>query len=298
MIWRLIFLMTSFASAVGNYGFLVGLDNRPDYMFYLSFSSFFAGFFCYGFLPTFMAKRSPYAVSLMITVLWAIGCVTFLGIFSVPGALVVSTVFLFLCAEMTLASSRSWSRIFLLRVLMCATGIISWVSPDLTAILIRAIFIGSIAAFAIFEGARKNVWESQPAPSQSTLVLLVITNLVWVYLLPLIMVNAADSDQKLALYMITTLVPLIYFKAQDVVFKVDVVGGDQDQKSSSLLFLGVFAVPLGLFYVSFPILQLTNLVSTPFNTVILYTVSSIILLILNVYLTNSLSSAKRKEKRL
>lgn len=294
MIIRLLMLTTSFAPAMGNYGFLIGLENQPDYMFFLSFSSCFAGIFCYGFLPIISSKYPPKVVFLSIITLWFIGCATFFGTMSISASLVLSTIFLFVCAEIYFAATSQWIYIYSLRALMCGTGILSWLETDFAAILVRTLIVGFAAALLLIKSTSTLAPSLRKPPSLLLLLSLVSVNLVWVYLLPLILIHSAIDAQKLTVYLITTIVPLMYFKAQDAVFKVDVVAAVQI-KSSSFFFMSLFAVPLVFSYCAFPVLVLFDSFSIPLSTVLVFSAISLLLLFLNLYLTNKLAMAKMHE---
>jgi hypothetical protein len=286
---RLILIITSLISAAGNYAFLIGLEDQESYMFYLSFSSCFSGLFCYGFLPVLSTKYRPTTVLAVIVATCFFASLMFLGVFSLSAALVVSTIFLFLCTEIVLSSDRAWRKISYLRVAMLTSGVISWVYEDFLSISLRFAVVLLASAFLSMSIMRRNSIRVTIAKSQIRLLALVLINLTWVYLLPLFLIDKLETEEQLFVYMGSTIIPLIYFKAQDAVFKLDIVGGGKSGRFSSLAFLLVFAVPLVLFYICFFPLSVYGVISAPLDVVAIFSISSTVFLIMNIYLTNSLS---------
>ena len=286
---RLILVITSLISAAGNYAFLIGLEDQESYMFYLSFSSCFSGLFCYGFLPVLSTKYRPTTVFAVIAATCVFAALIFLSVLSLSAALVVSTIFLFLCAEIVLSSVRAWRKIYYLRIVMLTSGIISWVYEDFLSISLRFAAVLLASTLLSIGILKRNSIGVTVAKSQIKLLALVVINLTWVYLLPLLLIDKLKTEEQLFVYMGSTIIPLVYFKAQDAVFKLEIVGGEKSGRFSSLIFLFGFAVPLVLFYICFFPLSVYGIISAPLEVVAVFSISSTALLIMNIYFTNSLS---------
>lgn len=292
MMLRLVLLATSFAAAFGNYGFLLGLNSPTNYMFSLSISSCIAGVFCYGFLPNLLQEKTPANILSRFLLLGVSGALILYFMVSNIASMVFVTIFLFMCSEIVLASRSQWKFMYSLRFLMLLTGVFSWLVSDLSAIGLRMVLI-TLPALGFLA-----IWARMPKPSdqkelpQKSLLILVFTNLTWVYLLPLIAVLDPENTQKLGFYIVTTITPLIYFKAQDVIFKADILGQGGNDGKASFVFLLVFAVPLALFYLSIPVLLHLGVVSGNAAHIWAFSLVSLMFLSLNIFLTNALSTAK------
>ena len=262
-------------------------------MYYLSLSSCFSGLFCYGFLPILSTKYRPATVLLLIVVTCAIAALMFLSVFSLSAAFVISTIFLFLCVEIVLSSDRAWRKIYYLRVVMLFSGTISWVYEDPLSIFLRFLAIFLISFLLLVDLLKRNSIRMAVARSQTMLLILVVINLSWVYLLPLMLIDKLKGDEQLFVYMGSTISPLLYFKAQDAVFKLEIIGGEKSGRFSSLVFLFGFSVPLVLLYICFVPLSFYGVISAPIEDVVIFSLASTAFLFLNIYFTHRLSRERQ-----
>ena len=275
---------------MGNFIFLVGLEAAQAYIFSLSISSFFAGAFGYAVLPN-LAFKLPFAS--IINLLYFLTFSAFgLIVVSATAGLVMAMILTFLSAEIILSAHSAWRKLITLRITMMLSGTLSWFLIDEPALIFRALWV-SATVFIVLHLADKTNRKIQSAPRIPSLPLLslVATNLIWVYILPLLLVVGHSQSEQKVLYIAATVCPLMYFKAQDVVFKLDILA-HAEQESSSKKFLFSFAVPLALLYFITPVIQASFYTAGDILISVLFSILSLGFLVANYWLTFSLQAQR------
>ncbi|WP_143849679.1 hypothetical protein [Octadecabacter ascidiaceicola] len=274
------------ASALGNFTFLIGLEAAEDYIFSLSLSSFSAGVFGYAILPNLVFKL-PLA-KIINLLLFLTFCAFGLTSISSTAGFVLAMILTFVSAEIILSAHEAWRHLILLRITMMISGVLSWVQPDGPALIIRAFLVAALVFWVLGLVKRASI-RVQGAPKIASLPLLslVATNLIWVYILPLFLITGVSQSEQKVLYIAATVFPLLYFKAQDVVFKLDILAR-ANEGNSPQKFLLFFATPLALLYCVAPIVQAIMNGGGLAPSSVIFSALSLGFLFVNYWLTSSL----------
>jgi|GEM_PF-5396293 len=284
VIFRLFLLASSLASALGNFVFLIGLETAQAYIYSLSLSSLFVGAFGYAVLPNLVFGQSFARVFWLLFGLAV--CALGIAAISAIAGLVLLTILTFLSAEIVLSAHGAWRQLTILRITMLLTGLLSWVLADHPAVMFRAFGVAA-TVFITLQLARLAGYKAEGAPKIASIPLLglVATNLVWVYILPLYLIGGVALSEQKVIYILATVCPLLYFKAQDAVFKLDILartkGGGSPWK-----FLLAFAVPLAVFYFLAPFVRASFYGDEVFGISVLFSLLSLVFLAMNFILTS------------
>lgn len=288
-------LLSSLASAAGNYLFLGGLEDQKSYILALSISSSIAGFLAYGVLPQVIDGWHPKKLSVNFTIL-ALICSGIIGLLlSTSSAIIFLMIFAYINGEIILSRSGDWGKIHICRIAMLATGFLSWSLVDQYSILLRGIFIITLIGYMQLTRTPAPRKLKPVKEKRRLFILLVLTNLFWVYVTPLIIVFDASDQQAFLVYLISSVSPLVYFKAQDVIFKVEIIGPTSKQENSGNGFLLMFAMPLASAYVIAVPLSAFNVLSSSLTHTVLFSGLSILLLSTNFLLTRTLSNHSKED---
>ncbi len=286
-------LLSSLASAAGNYLFLGGLEDQKSYILALSVSSSIAGFLAYGILPQIVSSWPSRKVGLLFGIIASLCCGAIGILLGFSSSVVFLMIFAYINGEILLSQSGDWLKVHICRIAMFVTGWASWLLLDQQSIFLRGVLM--LALLTCLIKTRRKAPEKEPHSenTKNLFVLLVLSNLFWVYVTPLIIVFDASDKQAFMVYLITTISPLVYFKVQDVIFKTDVIG-PQSSKSNNSNFLLLVAIPLTLAYLAaVPLSAWGLLSSSPLRTLLFSSIS--ILLLLSNYLITKMLSEKNKE---
>lgn len=282
-------LFSSLVSAAGNFIFLFGLGDASAYIASLSISSFIVGGVCYTILPNFLYSASCNRIKVYISI-----C-ALLAVLFAPFSTIASFVFLstlmVIAAEIVFSTFSAWGAVMVVRGAVLISGFFSWVMSDVDAIIMRGFFAAILVLillwFSKFDFERRLEGGKLSTP---LLVFLALINLTWVYILPLLLVIDSSQFEKKILYVMATAFPLLYHKAQDVIFKVNVLSGTGSV--GSVRFLTFFAVPLACVYIFFPFLQYFAEGGDKLVLAVVFSGLSLLFLAVNLRLTVILQSPR------
>ncbi len=271
---RIIFLISSFFPAIGNVVFIFLLTTGLEkYIYSYNIATLIAGIGAHAGLPLVLTLFQYKNVLLYYWLITALVFLTTYLLFGIFVASIVAMIIVIFGFELMTVRAGRLDQVLIFRLIFMITAFAPIFITDQNAVIFRLAVPLLVALVANTLVLRSNNFpKTKLSLNQSAFVALVIVNLLWVYIAPLVLISEADKGYLKALYLATTILPMVYFKVQDMIFKFDVILIENRDNSVNLylsymagiVFIGYFI--LGMLLYIFNILDVGPILIFEFAT--------------------------------
>jgi len=280
---KIIFFASSFFAAGGNLVFILTSSEKTlSYVFTYNLGSLTVGLLTHLAIPLFLVRMQFTRVVLLYSVFLLFCSFITLLFFGVFEGAIITVLMLILAFEYFAVRADQILSVILFRIVNICTGFLPLFLTDDSAIIVR---LGCFSVCTIFLAYRivglSLVPKGTVDLSGKDFVSVMFVNVIWVYMFPLFLLEDATSKDTKVIYLATTVLPLIFFKIQDTLMKIDVFSSSGRTTSSnsviqiSGIVLCVTYVGLGFLFTYFEVVSLVQTIG--------FIVASIVSALLNVF---------------
>ncbi len=294
---QIIMFLTSFSSALGNVVFvMLSRDQTQAYVKAYNIGSSTLGLLTLLILPLYI---SAYSLRRVTPVFLAISVVATGAAYFALGslyALVFALLLLTLSFEYFVIRTNDVLGVVIFRVMFLITGFLPAFVDLSTALIIRVVLLGVIYGVGVRTAIRKDGGDRATVLMPKLDYIIVnILNVAWVYALPLILIDKADGFQAKIIYLVSNVFPLIFFKIEDTILKIDVFSSIGSSISSrTILKLTGIALSVG-YLVVWALAYYLNFFDQ--TLVGLYVALSIVATFINIVLMNRIVSHNKLNRQ-
>lgn len=232
---KIIFFASSFFAAGGNLAFIMTSSEKTlSYVFTYNLGSLTVGLITHLAIPLLLVRMQFTRVVLLYTVFLLFCSSTTLMIFGVFEGAIIMVLMLTLAFEYFAVRTDQLISVIVFRVVNICTGLLPLLLTDDAAIIVR---LGCFFVCTMFLAHRivglNLVPKGTVDLSGKDFVYVMFVNVVWVYLFPLLLLEDATTKDTKVIYLATTVLPLVFFKIQDTLMKIDVFSSSGRTASSS-----------------------------------------------------------------
>lgn len=287
-LFKISFFVSSFFPAVGNLFYVfMSSEKTKEYIFSYNIGSSTIGFLCILMIPILFTKFNiikTVKIFLLFYIFSSILSYVLFGIFTTIILCIIMTTISF---EYFASRSSRFKEIFLFRFAVLFTGCSVVLLDDMTSLLIRFLILIIISIYTYFNILREDRIQSDKLSLRKLEYFVVmIVNVVWAYILPLFLIQQSSSSHSKLIYAVTTLLPMMFFKIQDMIIKTDFLSKNQKNYSNIIIIKNsAYLVVISYIFFAANYYYFYNRIDINF---IIFLTLSILSVISNVFLMNKI----------
>jgi hypothetical protein len=231
------FFVSSFFPAIGNLFYvLMSSEKTKDYIFSYNVGSSTIGFLCILMIPILFTRFNIIKTVKIFVLFYTFFTIISYALFGIFTTVILCIIMITISFEYFASRSSRFKEIFLFRISILFTGLSVVLLDDMTSLIIRLFILLIISIYTYFKILHENKIQSDNLSLKKLEYFVVmIVNVVWAYILPLFLIQQSSSSHSKVIYVVATLLPMMFFKIQDMIIKIDFLSINQKNYSNIII---------------------------------------------------------------